>query len=203
MKLKFCGLTRPADIDAANQAHPDYIGFVFAPSRRRVSDVQADQLRARLHPSIRAVGVFVNDRIEHIASLVENGVIDAVQLHGDEDAEYIRELRRQTSAAVIRAVRVSSREDVEHAQHLPVQYLLFDTFSEQAQGGTGQVFDWSMLEGAEKPFFLAGGIDESNIARALETGAFALDLSSGIETNGVKDAEKMRRIAQMVRSYAK
>lgn len=199
MKLKFCGLTREADIRAANETRPDYIGFVFAESRRRVTDEQAARLRAQLAPGIQAVGVFVNDDPTHIAELANHGVIDLIQLHGGESAAYIRRLRTMTAAPVIYAVRVGTHEDIERVKPYSVEYFLLDTCTKDAYGGSGKTFDWSLIGEVEKPYFLAGGLNESNIPRAMRTGAYALDLSSGIETDGVKDAAKMRRVAALIR----
>lgn len=199
MKLKFCGLTREADIRAANETRPDYIGFVFAESRRRVTDEQAARLRAQLAPGIQAVGVFVNDDPAHIAELANRGVIDLIQLHGGESAAYIRRLRTMTAAPVIYAVRVGTHEDIERVKPYSVEYFLLDTCTKDAYGGSGKTFDWSLIGAVGKPYFLAGGLNESNIPRAMRTGAYALDLSSGIETDGVKDAAKMRRVAALIR----
>lgn len=199
MKLKFCGLTREADIRAANETRPDYIGFVFAESRRRVTDEQAARLRVQLAPGIQAVGVFVNDDPTHIAELANHGVIDLIQLHGGESAAYIRRLRTMTAAPVIYAVRVGTHEDIERVKPYSVEYFLLDTCTKDAYGGSGKIFDWSLIGEVEKPYFLAGGLNESNIPRAVQTGAYALDLSSGIETDGVKDAAKMRRVAALIR----
>ena len=199
MKLKFCGLTREADIRAANETRPDYIGFVFAESRRRVTDEQAARLRVQLAPGIQAVGVFVNDDPTHIAELANHGVIDLIQLHGGESAAYIRRLRTMTAAPVIYAVRVGTHEDIERVKPYSVEYFLLDTCTKDAYGGSGKIFDWSLIGEVEKPYFLAGGLNESNIPRAMRTGAYALDLSSGIETDGVKDAAKMRRVAALIR----
>lgn len=199
MKLKFCGLTREADICAANETRPDYIGFVFAESRRRVTDEQAARLRVQLAPGIQAVGVFVNDDPTHIAELANHGVIDLIQLHGGESAAYIRRLRTMTATPVIYAVRVGTHEDIERVKPYSVEYFLLDTCTKDAYGGSGKIFDWSLIGEVEKPYFLAGGLNESNIPRAMRTGAYALDLSSGIETDGVKDAAKMRRVAALIR----
>lgn len=199
MKLKFCGLTREADICAANETRPDYIGFVFAESRRRVTDEQAARLRVQLAPGIQAVGVFVNDDPAHIAELANRGVIDLIQLHGGESAAYIRRLRTMTATPVIYAVRVGMHEDIERVKPYSVEYFLLDTCTKDAYGGSGKMFDWSLIGEVEKPYFLAGGLNESNIPRAVQTGAYALDLSSGIETDGVKDAAKMRRVAALIR----
>ena len=199
MKLKFCGLTREADICAANETRPDYIGFVFAESRRRVTDEQAARLRVQLAPGIQAVGVFVNDDPTHIAELANHGVIDLIQLHGGESAAYIRRLRTMTATPVIYAVRVGTHEDIERVKPYSVEYFLLDTCTKDAYGGSGKTFDWSLIGAVGKPYFLAGGLNESNIPRAMRTGAYALDLSSGIETDGVKDAAKMRRVAALIR----
>ncbi len=199
MKLKFCGLTREADICAANETRPDYIGFVFAESRRRVTDEQAARLRVQLAPGIQAVGVFVNDDPAHIAELANRGVIDLIQLHGGESAAYIERLRTMTAAPIIYAVRVGTHEDIERVKPYSVEYFLLDTCTKDAYGGSGKIFDWSLIGEVEKPYFLAGGLNESNIPRAVQTGAYALDLSSGIETDGVKDAAKMRRVAALIR----
>lgn len=199
MKLKFCGLTREADIRAANETRPDYIGFVFAESRRRVTDEQAARLRALLSPGIQAVGVFVNDDPTHIALLANRGVIDLIQLHGSESAAYIQRLRTMTAAPIICALRVGKKVDIKQAESNLVDFLMLDTYTKDAYGGSGRTFDWSLIGEVGKPYFLAGGLNESNIPRAMRTGAYALDLSSGIETDGVKDAEKMRRVAALVK----
>ena len=199
MKLKSCGLTREADIRGANETRPDYIGFVFAESRRRVTDEQAARLRALLSPGIQAVGVFVNDDPTHIALLANRGVIDLIQLHGSESAAYIQRLRTMTAAPIICALRVGKQTDIKRAESNLVDFLLLDTYTKDAYGGSGRTFDWSLIGEVGKPYFLAGGLNESNIPRAMQTGAYALDLSSGIETDGVKDAEKMRRVAALVK----
>lgn len=199
MKVKFCGLTRDADIAAANAARPDLIGLVFADSRRRVTDEQAARLRAQLARGIQAVGVFVRDDPAHIAALVEAGTIDLIQLHDGEDAAYIAALRALTRAPLLYAVRVREHTDIERAAALDVDYLLLDTYVKGVAGGSGQKFDWSLIGTVEKPFFLAGGLTEDDLPRALRTGAFALDLSSGIETDGRKDRTKMCRIAARIR----
>ena len=199
MKLKFCGLTRMQDILAANAARPDYVGFVFADSRRRVTEEQAARLRAQLAPGIQAVGVFVNDEPERIAALVNAGVIDLVQLHGGENRAYLDRLCGMTGAPVLYAVRVGAYADIERVKDYPVEFLLLDASIKGVCGGSGHTFDWSLIGAVEKPYFLAGGLNESNLPLALRTGAYALDLSSGIETDSVKDETKMRRVAALVR----
>ena len=188
MKLKFCGLTRIEDIEAANETRPDYIGFVFADSRRHVSDLDAARLKEHLDPESKTVGVLVKDE-----------VIDLIQLHGDENEHYIKKLRRLTNAPIIYAVRVETHRDIEEADQLPVDYLLLDTYVKHAYGGSGKTFDWSLIGETSHPYFLAGGLNEENITRAAQTGAYALDLSSGIETDDTKDINKMRRVAALVK----
>ena len=141
MKLKFCGLTRMQDILAANAARPDYVGFVFADSRRRVTEEQAARLRAQLAPGIQAVGVFVNDEPERIAALVNAGVIDLVQLHGGENRAYLDRLRGMTGAQVLYAVRVGAYADIERVKDYPVEFLLLDASIKGICGGSGHTFD--------------------------------------------------------------
>ena len=193
-KLKICGLTRQQDIDIVNSALPDYIGFVFADSRRRVTPEQAASLRARLDPRIRTVGVFVNADINGITALVRDGVIDLAQLHGDEDAAYINKLCSETGCPVIKAVRVQSPAQVLAAEALPCDYLLLDAFKKDACGGTGTAFDYGLIPKLQKPFFLAGGLNAGNVKKALEMQPYCLDISSGVETDGVKDERKIREI---------
>lgn len=199
MKIKLCGLTRTEDIAAVNEALPDYIGFVFAPSRRQVSRKQAAALKERLDPRIPAVGVFVNAPMEEIASLLESGVIDLVQLHGEEDAAYLTALRRRIRAPVIRAVRVRSTGQILAAEALPCDYLLLDAFREGMPGGTGEGFDRSLIPALKKPFFLAGGIGPDNLREAAAHRPYGLDISSGAETGGCKDPQKIHALVAAVR----
>ena len=151
MKLKFCGLTRKEDIEAANETKPDFIGFVFAESRRHVSDMDAARLKEHLDPEIKTVGVFVNDEPEHIAALVRDEVIDIIQLHGGESLHYINKLRKLTSAPIVYAVRVETHRDIEQADTLPVDYLLLDTYVKHAyeyQGKGNAVIGSCACEGA-------------------------------------------------------
>lgn len=203
LKVKICGLTRTEDIAAVNAAKPDYIGFVFAQSRRRVSPEAAKELRALLNPAICAVGVFVNERAGEVAGLVRDGVIDAVQLHGDEDAAYIRALRdllpRETP--VIKAVRVRDAAQILRADALPCNYLLLDTYDPAAVGGVGKTFDWRLVPSGIKPYFLAGGLSCENVARAARACApCCVDVSGGVETEGKKDAGKIERFVRLARS---
>jgi phosphoribosylanthranilate isomerase len=202
--IKICGLFREEDVGFANEAGPDYAGFVFAPSRRQVSPARATQLRARLRGGIAPVGVFVNAPADLVAGLCRDGVISLAQLHGNEDAAYVRALREACpSLPVIKAVRAENREAVLKAAETGADYLLLDP----GGGGTGESFDWALLEGGEffkalpVPCFLAGGITVYTIEAALALKPFGIDLSSGAETGGFKDRDKMIRLVEIVRKW--
>ncbi len=200
-KIKICGLTRQEDIEAVNEFLPDYIGFVFAESRRQVKEKQAEQLKQLLSPRIKAVGVFVNENPQKIAELCNKGIIDLIQLHGDEDGTYIHRLRAMTKKEIIRAVRVKSASDITQAYDSDADYLLFDTFHREQYGGSGMTFDWSLLANPARHYFLAGGLNEDNILEAVRAyQPFAVDVSSGAETDGIKDPNKIRNIIAKVRS---
>jgi phosphoribosylanthranilate isomerase len=201
--IKICGLFRDEDICYVNEAQPDFIGFVFATSRRQVTAEKAAKLRNDLREGITPVGVFVDAPAEEVAALYRDGVIAIAQLHGSESPEYIAELKERCAVPVIKAARVESREDIVRAVSCGADYLLLD----HGSGGTGHRFDWALL-GDEKyfdalsvPCFLAGGIDVNNIEEALSYRPFAVDVSSGAETDSVKDREKILRLVEQVRSY--
>lgn len=189
MKIKLCGLTRPCDIEAVNELQPDYIGFVFAKkSRRYVSPEKAEELKAMLAPGIQAVGVFVNEEPEQIVSLLEAGIIDVAQLHGQEDEREIRRLRELTDHPLIQAFRIDTEQDVERANASTADYVLLDS----GAGGTGTVFDWDLLQAIRRPYFLAGGLGTENLGTVkAKLNPYGIDVSSGIETDGYKDKEKM------------
>jgi phosphoribosylanthranilate isomerase len=207
-KIKICGLFRDDDIDFVNEAGPDYAGFVFAKSRRQVSPAQAARLRARLRRGVEPVGVFVNAPVDLVAGLCRDGVIGMVQLHGDEDAAYVEALREAlgVSGAVplVKAARAESREAILEAALPGADYLLLD----HGSGGTGTSFDWTLLGRGEflnelpVPCFLAGGIDEYNAAEALALQPFGIDVSSGAETGGVKDRDKIIHLVEIARNSA-
>lgn len=199
-KIKICGLFRMEDADYVNEALPDFIGFVFAESRRNVSPAQAAAIKRRLDARIKAVGVFVGAAADDAAALVLDGVINIIQLHGGEDAAYIERLRMKTGAPIVKAVRVQRPEQALAAQNLPCDYLLLDAYHPQLPGGSGQRFDWATLPKLEKPYFLAGGIDTDNIREALKYKPYAVDVSSGAETDGLKDREKIIKLVNIVRS---
>lgn len=196
-KIKLCGLSRPCDIEAANELLPEYIGFVFAKkSIRYVSVERAVALRKQLAAGILVVGVFVNEMPENVADLLRAGVIDIAQLHGSEDETYIERLRTLTDKPIIKAFSVKEQQDIRMAADSRADLVLLDAGS----GGTGTAFDWGLLAGMERPYFLAGGLDASTVKEAIRRWSpYAVDVSSGIETNGHKDVEKMRAFVKCVR----
>jgi len=195
-KMKFCGLTGESDIDAANELRPEYVGFVFAPkSRRYVTPERAAELKRQLAAGIKAVGVFVNDDLYHVAELLNRGIIDIAQLHGSEDEEYIGHLRQLTGKPIIRAYRIKTAEDIAEAEKCTADHVLLDSGA-----GTGEVFDWKLIKNMKRPYFLAGGLSPDNVENAVEQlSPYAVDVSSGIETDGVKDKAKMAAFAAAVR----
>lgn len=205
---------KPCDIEYANRVKPDFVGFIFANTRRKISAAQAKQFREALDAEIPAVGVFVNEDISVITSLVQNGCIDLIQLHGEEDADYIRRLREVCDVPVIKAVKVQTVEQIRQAAALPVDYLLLDTYRKGVLGGTGEAFDWELLREAKaaagdaaegelfgKPYFLAGGLHAGNLREAAALGSYGLDVSSGIETDGSKDFTKMVEVMELVKKF--
>lgn len=198
--IKLCGLSRPQDIQAANELKPEFIGFVFAPkSRRYISPQQGQALRSLLSPQIQAVGVFVNEAPETVAGLLNRDIIDLAQLHGQEDQRYLHRLRALTRKPIIQAFQVTSAREVQCAMDSAADYILLD-----AGAGTGTTFDWSLLQPVRRPYFLAGGLDPHNVAEALsQLHPYGVDVSSGIETDGVKSPAKMAAFVAAVRKEAR
>lgn len=198
VKVKICGLRRPEDIEAANAAKPDYVGFIFVEGTKRyVEPIQAAQFRKDLAGDIQTVGVFVNAPIEEIVAICQAGTIDLVQLHGEEDQAYIAHLKGQVDQNIIKSVSVGDELVVDPNQ---ADYLLFDSLS-PSRGGSGKIFDWKMVSAyQEKPFFLAGGLGVENIEEALKVvRPYAVDASSSLETDGVKDPVKMQEFVAKIR----
>lgn len=195
-KIKLCGLTRPCDIEYVNELLPEYIGFVFAPkSRRYISPEKAEVLREHLDDRITPVGVFADEKIEIIADLIKRKIIDIVQLHGNESEKYITGLRRVIDCPVIKAFRIESEADIVSANNSSADYVLLDS-----GGGTGKVFDHSLLKDIARPYFLAGGLTPENVETAVkQLKSFAVDVSSSLETDGFKDKIKMTAFVNAVR----
>ncbi len=199
MKIKICGLFRNQDIEYANIAKPDYIGFVFAENRRRkIIPEKALIFRNMLDRNIKAVGVFLNQDKSFISDIVKNNIIDIIQLHGDEDNRYISELRKLTgNTQIIKAVSVKSAEDIIRAGEYISDFVLLDN----GKGGTGKSFDWNLIDkNIREKVFLAGGINTENIQEAVKLNPYCIDVSSGAETNGFKDKDKIIRLVNAVRN---
>ena len=227
-KVKMCGISKVETIPAIVDAKPDYMGLVFAPSKRQVTVEQAKTLVEELYKqnvvgnnseaeqtesvtsldtasskTIKTVGVFVNETIDNLLKIAEEVKLDVIQLHGDEVESFIQILKEQSNVEVWKAVQVRSAADAEKWIDSSADMLLFDAYHKDERGGTGEVFDWSSLDEFERPFMLAGGIDSTNVARAIRTvRPYGIDISSGIETNGVKDNEKMKAFTNIVRTIA-
>lgn len=199
-KVKICGLRRKEDILMVNRLKPDYVGFVFADSSRKVTKEEAKALSKQLAKEICPVGVFVNEEPETVAQIANAGIIDLIQLHGDEDEAYIQRLKAFTNKPIIKAVRVRSREQIQKAEVLSCEYLLFDTYIKGQYGGSGKSFDVSLIGEVSKPYFIAGGLSEGNVAEKLKNcEAFAADVSTAVETDGYKDEKKVQQFIEAVR----
>lgn len=257
-KVKMCGISKVETIPAVVEAKPDYMGLVFAPSKRQVTVDQAKTLVEELHKqygnrysreevqcsndvvqdgavigavqegtatgdahegtltstenasptlihqeAIKTVGVFVNETLDNLVTIAKETNLDVVQLHGDEDEAFIQSLKERTNVEVWKAVQIRSAADAETWIDSSADMLLFDAYHKDERGGTGEVFDWSCLDEFERPFMLAGGIDSTNVARAIRTvRPYGIDISSGIETDGVKDDEKITAFTKLVRTIA-
>ena len=222
-KVKMCGISKVETIPAVVEAKPDYMGLVFAPSKRQVTVDQAKILVSELHKQyanrynrnviqwsndvvqefIKTVGIFVNETLDNLVTIATEVNLDAVQLHGDEDEAFIQSLKERTNVEVWKAVQIRSAADAEAWIDSNADMLLFDAYHKDERGGTGEVFDWSCLDEFERPFMLAGGIDSTNVARAIRTvRPYGIDISSGIETDGVKDDEKIKAFTNIVRTIA-
>lgn len=224
-KVKMCGISKIETIPAVIEANPDYMGLVFAPSKRQVTVDQAKTLVEELHKQyanrynrdveqysnqtlihqefIKTVGIFVNETLDNLVTIATEVNLDAVQLHGDEDEAFIQSLKERTNVEVWKAVQIRSAADAEAWIDSSADMLLFDAYHKDERGGTGEVFDWSSLDEFERPFMLAGGIDSTNVARAIRTvRPYGIDISSGIETEGVKDDEKIKAFTNIVRAIA-
>ena len=196
-KIKLCGMSRDEDILAANALLPDYIGFIlyFEKSRRNVSPETARRLKRLLSPEIRAVGVFVDAPLDAVAELLEDGTIDLAQLHGSEDENYIAALKARTGSPVVKAFKATEPEARRRAEESGADLVLLDSGK-----GYGISYDFRITKDMKRPYFLAGGITIENVADAIRAvRPYAVDISSGIETDGKKDPEKMADFVRRVR----
>lgn len=196
VKIKICGLKRVCDIEYVNELMPDYIGFVFAKKNRRITKEQAVEFKRILSKDIKSVGVFLNEDENVVIDIYKSGSLDFIQLHGNEDNAYIERVRKQTGAKIIKAFKVQTKEDLDKVKKCNADMFMLDN----GTGGTGESFNWDLLKDFDIPYFLAGGINKDNIDEALDINPFAIDLSSGVETDGFKDFDKMKYIVEKVRN---
>ena len=208
MKIKTCGLFREEDINYANELKPDYIGFVFAESKRKVGVEKASDLKNKLDKEIKSVGVFVNDNLDFILNLIKDKIIDIVQLHGNEDNDFLDNLRTKTNAKIIKFIPVENAESILNSLNIISDFILLDNL----KGGVGKTFNWNYLKEAfelnnnlkkifNEKYFLAGGLNKENIGEALKFNPYCVDLSGGLETDGIKDYEKMKYIINITKNY--
>lgn len=202
MKLKLCGIRRPEDVEMINEANPDYIGFVFAPTWRQISPETAYELGLSLKEGIKKVGIFVNEPIQNLLTAAKTAGLDVVQLHGQEDEAYISQVRKGFDGEIWKAVRVQSPADVKTAETLSADMLLYDSFVPGVLGGSGKRLDLNNIlsAGPTRPFFLAGGINTENIDEILsEVTPYGLDISSAFETDRRKDKEKLNELMKILK----
>ena len=217
VKLKICGLRRKEDINIVNKYGPDYIGFVFADSPRKVSYEEAKVLSDILSEDIVPVGVFVNEHMKLIVDLFKDGIIKIAQLHGDEDEKYIRNLKDKSieqtgiEIPVINAIEIKDISNEDSGTDYNDELLKWrdsasDYFILDSGKGSGKTFDWNLIDKNSEFFrnsiFLAGGLNSENLALAIEEfNPFAVDLSSSVETDGFKDEEKIKEIIEIMENY--
>lgn len=208
MKIKTCGLFREEDINYANELKPDYIGFVFAESKRKVGVEKAYNLKNKLDKEIKSVGVFVNDNLDFILNLIREKIIDIIQLHGNEDNDFLDNLKTKTNAKIIKFIPVENADSILNSLNIFSDFILLDNL----KGGVGKTFNWNYLKEAfesnkkfievfNKKYFLAGGLNKENINEALKFNPYCVDLSGGLETDGIKDFEKMKYIINITKNY--
>ncbi|MBQ5445953.1 MAG: phosphoribosylanthranilate isomerase [Lachnospiraceae bacterium] len=202
VKIKICGIRRTEDIEIINKYRPDYIGFICSTGYFRYVPIEtAFRLKKMLDPSVKVAGVFVNESIEYIEKYLVNNVIDVIQLHGTEDDEYIGKLRKiikllDINIPIMKAYKISGEKDIIMAKRSTADYLLLDSGA-----GTGKIFDWKLIKNIGRPFYLAGGINPDNVCDAVKNvNPYGIDVSSGVETNRVKDPEKIGQLIMKIKN---
>lgn len=191
VKVKICGIQQIADVAYINEIRPDYIGFVFAPSKRRITPKKAHDLIQHVSSSM-CVGVFVNDDIDDVVKIVQTCPLDIVQLHGDEDASYIKQLKTKIPIPIWKAIRLRRVEDIQQLHNEDIEHFLIDAYSDEVYGGSGKQFNRELLENMDvSNCVLAGGISVENVDELLDLQPYGIDVSSSLETNGVKDKKKI------------
>lgn len=195
VEIKVCGIRRKEDIDYVNVLKPDYMGFIFAESKRQITKETAKHLKDRLDKNIKTVGIFVNEDIDNLIKITDFVDLDIVQLHGDEDFNYIESLRKRIDKDIWKAIRVKNKDSLSEIQKLDVDGILLDTYSKEAYGGLGETFDWNIAKNLklDKKIILAGGISVENLEQGIiKLNPDIIDVSSGVETDGFKDFDKMK-----------
>lgn len=199
--IKFCGLRREEDISFVNSLEAEFCGFIMSPKFwRYVAPEDVLKLRSNLNPKTKVVGVFVDEDVSYVAGVINDGIIDIAQLHGSESEEYINELRKKTNgkAVITKVFLIKSDEDISKAKVSSADYVLLDS----GVGGTGETFDWELIKNIGRDYFLAGGLNSENVKGAVERfNPFAVDVSSGVETDKVKDFKKMEAFAKSARNF--
>lgn len=201
VRVKICGIRTLADALGAVNSGADALGFVFAPSPRRITPEQAREIILALPPFVTKVGVFVNEARERVEQIADNCGLDVLQFHGDETPVYCKSFKHQ----VIKAFRVKDRHSLENLQEYQVNGYLLDTYVAGVRGGTGTTFNWYYAREVSQdyPVILAGGLNPDNIVAAIQTvRPYAVDISSGVETDGRKDIKKIVELMRKVRSIA-
>ena len=196
-KVKMCGLSRPIDIEMANELKPDYIGFVFYKKSKRYIDFdKAASLKSLLDSNIKAVAVFIDVELEEIKYLAENDIVDVIQLHGPQDNDFISEIRKFTDKPIYKAFSIKSEDDILKIEQSKADMVLIDS----PVAGSGKTFDWSLLKSVKRDYFLAGGLNKDNVIEAMKTlKPYGVDVSSGIETDNLKDYMKAKEFITIVR----
>ena len=199
-KIKICGLRSLQDAASVNAVLPDFVGFVFVKGRKRyVEPETAAEIKAALKPVIQTVGVFLDEDRDEVVNILNSGVIDIAQLHGNESEEYIAYVREKSGKPVINVLNLKNAENlsesIKRLEQSCADYIMLD-----AGAGEGRMFDLSLAQNLERPFIIAGGLDERNVSDVIKAlRPFAVDVSSGVESAGIKDPRKIRRFVETVR----
>ena len=195
-RLKICGLSRLEDIIAVNRHGADYAGFVFfQKSKRYVDPYKANELISLLRTDIKPVGVFMDEPLDNVVRIARLSGVEMIQLHGHESDEYVEYIKRTLERPVIKAYKAGEKGILEKANNSPADYVMIDSGA-----GSGKKFDWSILKGFERDYFLAGGLDPESVGEAIGLlEPFAVDVSSGVETDGIKDEKKIADFIKAVK----
>lgn len=200
VKIKICGITNVEDALAAIDMGADLLGFNFYPkSKRYITIDKAAAIINKLPTFVDTVGLFVNATAEEVREVVGKGMLNWIQLHGDETPAFCDSLS-DVGVKIIKAIRVRSKKDIKSVQNFFVDVILLDAFDAKEYGGTGKVFNWKLVSNIEQRIFLAGGITPENAVEAIEIGVYGIDICSGIESApGKKDHEKMRKLFENIK----